>query len=128
MTDVTIEYVLGDEKFTCTAWFDGKAEPACVVDFSYMGDMENSILDKVGTKPKPKINQNFRNTWSPPDMKTIASSSIINVQKIHPRPSKPSESNVVEDAIRSALVMKLMASPCLAFSQSARRPSLNDSK
>lgn len=128
MTDVTIEYVLGDEKFTCTAWFDGKAEPACVVDFSYMGDMENSILDKVGTKPKPKINQNFRNTWSLPDMKTIASSSIINVQKIHPRPSKPSESNVVEDAIRSALVMKLMASPCPAFSQSARRPSLNDSK
>merc|ERR1711990_387763 len=46
VNDVTIEYVLGDEKFTCTAWFDGKAEPACVVDFSYMGDMENSILDK----------------------------------------------------------------------------------
>ena len=50
MNDVTIEYVLGDEKFTCTAWFDGKAEPACVVDFSYMGDMENTILDKVSTK------------------------------------------------------------------------------
>ena len=128
MNDVTIEYLLGAEKFTCTAWFDGKAEPACVVYFSYMGNMENSILDKVSTKPKPKINPNFRNTWSLPDMKTIASSSIINVQKIHPRHSRPSESNVVEDAIRSTLVMKLMASPCLAFSQSAKRLSLNDSK
>ena len=64
MNDITIEYVLGDDKFTCTAWFDGKVEPACVVDFSYMGDMENSILDKVGTKPKPKTTGlNFRNTW-----------------------------------------------------------------
>ena len=128
MNDVTIEYLLGDEKFTCTAWFDGKAEPACVVDFSYMGDMENSILGKVSIKPKPKISPNFRNTWLLPDMKMTASSSIINVQKIHPRPSRPSESNVEEDAIRSALVMKLMASPCLAFSQSTKGPSLNDSK
>jgi len=62
VNDVTIEYVLGDEKFTCTAWFDGKAEPACVVDFSYMGDMENTILDKVSTKP------NFQSRQ--PDTKT----------------------------------------------------------
>ena len=45
MNDITLEYVLGDDKFTCTACFDGKV--ACVVDFSYMGDMENTILDKV---------------------------------------------------------------------------------
>ena len=64
MNDVTIEYLLGDEKFTCTAWFDGKAEPACVVDFSYMGDMENTILDKVSNKHKPiPTSPNFRNTW-----------------------------------------------------------------
>ena len=93
MNDVTIEYLLGDEKFTCTAWFDGKAEPACVVDFSYMGDMENTILDKVSIKPnfqsrKPgtKTSKNFRNTWSLPDMKTIASSSTLNAQTIHPKP------------------------------------------
>ena len=45
VNDCTVEYVLGDDKFTCTAWINGKL--ACVVDFSYMGDRENTILDKV---------------------------------------------------------------------------------
>ena len=48
VNDCTVEYVLGDDKFTCTAWIDGKL--AVVVDFAYMGDKENTILDKVSKK------------------------------------------------------------------------------
>ena len=48
VNDCTVEYVLGDDKITCIAWIDGKL--AVVVDFAYMGDKENTILDKVSKK------------------------------------------------------------------------------
>ena len=45
--DITIEYLLGADSFTCTVYVDGKE--ACVVNFAYMGDMDNTIGNEVMT-------------------------------------------------------------------------------